>query len=224
MLISFEAKAQLDAIGISVGNNFSSQIASTLTQPPTSGIFRPRVLRGINVGIYASERVSRRWMLRGKLNFQEKGYDSTVSRFNDILRACIGCNFERLEHTLAYLSTNFTANYILLNAKQKKWNVILFLGAEANLLIKENIFTGDIYPDEYLNPSLYAVGKWNQFNAAFLFGFRLNLFEDLFGLSFFSSTSINPVLNTEDYINRDSVAGISLDVNVLKVISFWNSL
>lgn len=209
-----EISAQINELGLIVGNNFSSH---TNTDPtiPEDGQFQWNNLNGLNIGVYATRHLSTSWKIRSSINFQQKGYTEIAQT------GIIGGPFQTildntLRNRLRYITLNIQGAYIL-NPKNENLQFSLFSGIENNILINRTLesemvpIIADFYPvNEYQD-------NWNNYHLNYLMGLRSTIKESI-GISAFFSRSLTPVLKTDRLIVKDWIWGISMDLNLLSIL------
>lgn len=208
--------SQIDGIGITVGNNFSSHTNFDPTIP-TDGTFQWNNLNTINIGLYASNTVSNNIRFRTSVNFQQKGYTefATIGIVGGSLQAA--SDNELLRNRLSYLTFSLTSEYVI-NPKNNNFSFSIFLGLENNILLGQRLESEMIHAIRNSYPVNQYQNNWNYYYLNYNLGLRTKIY-DLIGFSAFFSRSLSPILKTENLIVKDWIWGISLDLNLL---SFFN--
>jgi len=213
LYILCNVQAQINELGFTIGNNFSSHTNSDPTIPE-DGQFQWTNLNSLNVGIYSAMNLSEKWNIKSTINFQQKGYTEFAQ--TGLLGGPLQTiNDNILRNRLSYITLSVFGDFIL-NPKNDNISLSAFFGLENNFLIGRTLesemvpIIADFYPvNEYQD-------NWNGYHLNYNFGFRTTVNKSL-GISAFYSRSISPVLKTERLIVKDWIWGLSLDLNLLEI-------
>lgn len=214
LFISFNISAQLSELGITIGNNFSSHTNSDPTIPE-DGQFQWDNLSGINVGVYASKILSKRWEVRSSVNFQNKGY-TELAQTGTIGSLATTFSENRLQNRLSYLTLSIFADYII-NPKSDNLKFAFYAGLENNFMVNNRLESTMVYPIFEFYPVNEYQDNWNTYYLNYNLGCRIKI-DDRLGASAFFNRSINPVLKTDNLIVKDWIWGLSLDLNLLSFL------